>query len=237
MNGIKRLALLACLLAAGRSGRAAEVVFELDFSQARGDAGTWLEERGWATQGKIRKMKPRFENGALVLEAMDGDSGAFIYRFGKEAFLTNAHQIQIEWGVEQYPQGSDWSGPIDKARNTRDAINVMVSFGTKKIGSGNLLVPAIPYFIGLFPADGEETGKAYYGNYWQKGGRYFCISGNGTTDPISTRFPLAQKFQETFGMPAPPVTAVTLEVDAKHTEKRDGRHSKAYVRKIMFLSE
>ena len=233
---IKQFALLAVLLVTSQSGYA-KVVYELDFSQAKGDVETWFESRGWKTQGKILKMRPRFENGALVLEAMKSDSGAFIYQFAENGFLKNAHHIAIEWGVEQYPQGSDWSGPTDKTRNTRDPINVMVSFGTEKIGSGNLVVPAIPYFIGLFPADGEETGKAYYGNYWQKGGRYFCISGDGTTEQISTRFELSEKFRETFGKPAPPITGLTIEVDAKNTTKLNGRHTKAYIRKITFLSE
>lgn len=236
MTPIKRFALLAVLFMTSQSINA-KVVYELDFSQAKGDVKTWFEDRGWKTQGDILKMKPRFENGTLVLEAMKSHSGAFFYQFSEDGFLKNASHIHIEWGVEQYPQGSDWSGPVDETRNTRDPINVMISFGTKKIGSGSLVVPAIPYFIGLFPADGEEAGKAYYGNYWQKGGRYFCISGNGTTEPISTHFALSEKFRETFGKPAPPISGLTIEVDAKNTTKMNGRHTKAYIRNITFLSE
>ncbi|MDH3981777.1 MAG: hypothetical protein OES84_02625 [Kiritimatiellaceae bacterium] len=236
MSPIKPVMLLITLLLLTR-GTQAEVVYQLDFAQAKGDVKTWFESRGWKIQGKILKMKPRFENGTLVLETMKSHSGAFIYQFNKDQFLKDAHHIAIEWGVEQYPAGADWGGPIDKTRNTRDAIDVMITFGSKKLDSGSLVVPSIPYFIGLFPADGEETGKAYYGNYWQKGGRYFCISGDGTTEPILTRFALSEKFQETFGKPAPPISGITIEVDAKNTTKKNGRHSKAYIRKITITSE
>jgi hypothetical protein len=36
-------------------------------------------------------------------------------------------------------------------------------------------------------------------------------------------------------MKSPPVTGLAIEVDAKHTTKVDGRHSKASIRKIAVL--
>ncbi|MDF7806108.1 hypothetical protein P4E94_01580 [Pontiellaceae bacterium B12219] len=213
----------------------AEGPYELDFADAQGDVKAWFEAKGWRFQGKILKMNPRFEGGALVLETLDSDSGAFIYEFEDGSYVNNANYILIDWGVEQYPEGADWEGPIDKSRNTRDAIDVIISFGTEKISSGKLLIPNMPYFIGLFPGDGETAGKAYYGNYWQKGGRYFCISGSGTLEPIQTRFALSETFQKTFGKPAPPVTGIAIEVDAKDTKRINGRHTKAYIRKISIV--
>ena len=232
MKYYRQLALLVSMLFMANPASQAKVLYELDFSKAQGDVKTWFKSRGWTFQGKILKMKPRFENGSLVLEAMDSDSGAFVYEFSSEESLPNAHHIAIEWGVEQYPAGADWRGPKTKKRNTREAIDVMITFGTEKIDSGKMIIPNLPYFIGLFPADGEEPGKAYYGNYWQKGGRYFCISGNGTTEHINTRFALSDTFKTTFGKTAPPVTGIAIEVDAKKTTKQNGRHSKAYIRKI-----
>jgi hypothetical protein len=228
---------IPCCLLLLLSGQFAmgETVYELDFSEAKGDVETWFKDQGWRFQGKILKMQLRFENGALVLESTDSDSGAFIFEFKKGAYVNDANYILIEWGVEQYPEGADWEGPIDESRNTRDAIDVMISFGTEKISSGKLIIPNIPYFIGLFPADGATEGKGYYGNYWQKGGRYFCISGSGTTEPIHTQFPLSEKFLETFGTPAPPVTGIAIEVDAKNTKTVNGRNTKAYIRKITIM--
>jgi len=215
----------------------AEVLYELDFSKASGDVKTWFKDRGWSFHHKIHKMNPRFDNGMLVLEARNSDSGAIIYKFPKKDVLVRAKHIVIEWGVEQYPAGASWEGPIDQYRNTRDPINVMISFGTEKVGSGSFIVPAVPYFIGLFPAAGDIEEKAYYGNYWQRGGRYFCISGTGSTDPLTTHFALADKFKETFNKDVPPVTALTIGVDAKNTTPLNGCHSKAYIRKIIILDE
>jgi hypothetical protein len=235
MKYFRQLGLLSIMLTLILPAGYANTLYELDFSQAQGDVKTWFKQNGWTFQGKILKMNPRFEQGGLVLEAMDSDSGAFVYEFEPSGFLSNAHHIAIEWGVEQHPAGADWSGPAHQKRNTREAIDVMITFGTEKVDSGKMIIPNLPYFIGLFPADGAETGKAYCGNYWQKGGRYFCISGDGTKEHISTRFALSDYFNETFGKTAPPVTGIAIEVDAKKTTKVNGRHSKAYIRKITIM--
>jgi hypothetical protein len=232
MGGIRGVTgffiLLLCHAHATETGS----LYELDFSSASGPVQPWLESRGWKPHGKILKMNPRFENGNLVLESKSSHSGAFMLELPESGFLTNANHISIEWGVEQYPDGADWSGPSDQARNTRNAINLMVFFGTERIESGHLLIPDVPYFLALFPAKTAEEGKAYSGNYWQKGGRYFCISGDGTKEPILTEFPLANRFKDTFGDPAPPITGLAIEVDAKQTCAHNGCHTKAYIKRI-----
>ena len=43
--------------------------------------------------------------------------------------IKKVRRIRIEWGVEQYPVGADWSGPSEKKRNVRNSIGIMVFFG------------------------------------------------------------------------------------------------------------
>ncbi|VGO20288.1 hypothetical protein [Pontiella sulfatireligans] len=222
MNLIKPAVVLSALLLSGSAVFSA-VVYELDFSTAKGDVKGWFNEQGWKNQGKILKMNPRFENGTQVLEAMGSDSGALIYEFEPSVFLKNAHHVVIEWGVDQYPKGADWSGPKDKTWNIREAIDVVITFGIEKISRGNLVVPNLPYFIGLFHADGEKVGEAYFGDYWQQSGRCCCISADGTKELVTTHFALSDKFKEAFGRMAPPVTGLAIKVDCK--KNRQGRRT------------
>jgi hypothetical protein len=232
MGCIRGVVLFFMLLLLNSQAGEAGILYELDFSAASGPVKPWLESRGWKPLGKIMKMNPRFENGNLVLESTKSHSGAFMLEFPETGYLTNANHISIEWGVDQYPEGADWSGSDDEKRNTRNAINLMVFFGTEKVDSGHVIIPDVPYFLGIFPAKEAEEGKAYFGNYWQKGGRYYCVSGDGTKEPISTEFALASSFEDAFGNPAPPITGLAIEVDAKHTNLRNGRHTKAYIKRI-----
>ena len=87
----------------------------LDFTQIQGNALDWFEERGWEEQVDMDKMNPRFENGSLVIEAKDDVSGVFFKDFRTESKrLSRINRIRINWGVEQYPEGADWSGRLKK---------------------------------------------------------------------------------------------------------------------------
>ena len=87
----------------------------LDFTQIQGNALDWFEERGWEEQVDMDKMNPRFENGSLVIEAKDDVSGVFFKDFRTESKrLSGINRIRINWGVEQYPEGADWSGPVEE---------------------------------------------------------------------------------------------------------------------------
>lgn len=99
----------------------------LDFTQIQGNALDWFEERGWEEQVDMDKMNPRFEDGSLVIEVKDAYSGVFFKDFRPESKrLSGINRIRIKWGVEQYPEGADWSGPVEEKRNVRNSIGVMV---------------------------------------------------------------------------------------------------------------
>ena len=208
----------------------------LDFTQIQGNALDWFEEHGWEEQVDMDKMNPRFEKGSLVIEAKDDVSGVFFKDFRTESKrLSGINRIRINWGVEQYPEEADWSGPVEEKRNVRNAIGVMIFFGDENQESGSVFIPDIPYFLALFLGEKERPGKAYLANYWQKGGRYFCISCDGNAGEFVSEMDIPNTFKDQFGFDPPPITGIAIDADATNTSSKNGRHSKAYIKKIELL--
>jgi len=211
----------------------AGVPYKVDFSSASGDVEDWFKKIGWEFKEDMDDMQPRFENGSLVIEPDDDDLGVISFQFPKGKGLKNIKKVRLEWGVNQYSNGASWEGPKSKKRNTREPISLMIFFGDEKVESGSSFVPNLPYYIALFLGEKEKSGQVYYGNYWQKGGRYLCEPCDGSLDKtFVTEVVLVDKFKELFKMDMPPVTGLTIEVDAQDTKKKNGRHSKAFIKKI-----
>ena len=211
----------------------AETIYELDFSTASGNVQNWFEKIKWEFREDVTDMNLRFEDGKLVIEPTEDVLGVLMREFEKKDYLHGVSKIRIEWGVDQYPLGADWSGPKDKIRNTREAISFMVFFGDTKLDSGFVLAPDLPYFISFFLAKNESPDQIYFGNYWQEGGRYLCIPCDGSIGKTYiTEIDLSAKFFELFGKKQLPVTALGIEVDVQTTEKVNGRHSKAFIKRV-----
>ena len=207
--------------------------YTLDFSQIQGNALEWFKHNGWKEQVDMDKMNPRFEKGSLIIEPKDDYSGVFFKDFRPDSRqLKGVNKIRIEWGVEQYPEGSDWSGSTEEKRNVRNAIGVMVFFGDEDQDSGSFFVPNIPYFLAFFLGEKERPGIAYLGNYWQKGGRYFCNPCDGKIGEFITEMELPKTFHEQFGFDPPPISGISIDADATNTTPKNGRHSKSFIRKI-----
>lgn len=211
----------------------AGTLYQLDFSNANGDPESWFERKGWKFKKDVDSMNLRFEGGKFIVEPDDDDLGLIGKEFNGKEELRDVKKLTIEWGVDQYPAGADWAGPKSKERNTREPISLMIFFGTEKQDSGSWAVPNLPYFISFFLGEKERPGQGYFGNYWKKGGRYFCIPCDGSVGKtFITEVDLPAKFRESFGKVAPPITGLTIEIDVQDTEKKNGRHSKAFIRKI-----
>ena len=207
----------------------AEVVYTLDFSkEGDGDAKTWLESKGFSLKQDADDddMILRFEKGKLVVGTVDDINGVII----KEIKIADAKRIRIEWGVNQYPDGADWEKGM-----LREAVGVIVSFGTKKIDSGSFVVPNVPYFITLFLGEKEQENKAYVGKYFKKGGRYICSPcQNPVEKTVITEFDLHKAFLGQFNEKSvPPVTGLAIEADTRDTNGK----SMAFIKKIEFLSD
>ena len=113
----------------------------------------------------IEEMNLRFEGGKLVFEPTKDALGVMMRDFDPKDYLHDVTKVRIEWGVDQYPLGADWSGPVDQTRNTREAISFMIFFGEKKLNSGFFLAPDLPYFISLFLGKDERPDQVSYKLY------------------------------------------------------------------------
>ena len=211
----------------------AETIYELDFRSATGDVKDWFEKIKWEFREDLDEMNLRFEEGKLVIEPTSDKLGVLMRDFEKKEYLHGVTKIRIEWGVDQYPLGADWSGSADKTRNTREAVSFMIFFGESKLDSGFFLAPDLPYFISFFLGKDEKPDQIYLGNYWQKGGRYLCIPCDGNSEKMYvTEIDLSAKFFELFAKKPEPISALGIEIDVQKTDKVNGRHSKAYIKRV-----
>jgi len=144
------LSAIVGILLLSTSNAKAESPFTIDFSNASGDVESWFKRHGWSIKGNIDNMQARFENGRLVLEPTSDDYVLFGKKLGKGQYLKGNSKVKINWGVEQYPDGANWGGDINKKRPTRQAVSFIASFGTERNDSGSFFIPNVPYFIGLF---------------------------------------------------------------------------------------
>lgn len=220
--------LLICVCLSGVTSPAwAEVVHTIDFSgQPDGPAETWLRQRGFVFRLDAEKLAPRFENDRLVLQTEGARAGLFELPM----HLSGVGRLRVAWGVERYPHGADWSRGV-----TAVPVAVMTSFGTRKISSGSLFVPNAPYFIGLFLGEKETAGRVYLGNYYKKGGRYYCTPcGIPTGRQVVTVFDLADAFRTEFETEEiPPISRFGFQMNTKRTSGG----AVAFIEKVEFLSD
>ena len=108
------------------------------------------------------------QNGALVLEAKEQIRG-FLYN--DSINIEEFSKVKIEWGILKYPEGASYEQQI---RN--EALMVYISFGHEKMPSGNILLPKLPYFLGLFLCTADKLNTPYIGKYYQESGRFRLFS-------------------------------------------------------------
>ncbi len=236
MNYILKIIVFLFLSISVTFSVAANPIYELDFSKASGDVEEWFEAKNWEFSEDMDDMKPYFSAGKLVIEPKSNDLGIIVQKFEKGKFIKGVTRLRIEWGVDQYPSDSEWEGPKDKVRNTREAISVMLLFGDVKLDSGIIFAPDLPYFISFFYGKNAKPNKVYFGNYWQEGGRYICIPCDGKTGKtVVTEINVSKTFKDIFGIDAPDISGLNIEVDVQSTDKVKGYHSKAFIKNIQLL--
>lgn len=224
---MKKLFILVILFLFTQSGSVfGETVFTLDFtSKSNGDAFSWMKENEFEKQNDADDLICEFKDGALIIGTDKAVNGIFSKKVN-----FNASKVRIEWGVNKYPDGANWEKGV-----YREGVGVIISFGKKKIDSGKFYIPNVPYFIGLFLGEKEKENKAYTGNYYKKGGRYFCQPcGVKPNQTVVTEFDLASTFKEQFKKSkVPAISGIVIEADTRDTKGK----SRAYIKKIEFLSD
>jgi hypothetical protein len=223
--------------AAASEGRSTEsrhgqpnVVYRLDFSEyPGGPVEAWLESQGFRFEEAAKhrnQLGLSIQNGALILEAKDQIRG-FLYREGLN--IEKFSKVRLEWGIIKYPEGASYERGI---RN--EALMVYISFGHEKMPSGQILLPNVPYFIGLFLCKDDKLYTPYIGRYYQEGGRFVCLGHAEPRQPVVSEFDLVTAFRTYFGKSeVPPITAINFGVDT--SDAGDGGRAAAFIKKLEII--
>ena len=199
-------------------------MYSIDFSTANGDAVQWLKQQGFTAKQNAKNLQLSLEKNQIWFESVKKTFGFY----AKELTPHEATHLRIEWGVEKYPEGANWEKGV-----YREAIAVIVSFGTEKISSGSFVVPNLPYFISIFLEKNAQPKKLYEGRYFKKGGRYYCASEPSLSDEtIVSEIDLSDLFERSFQKKILPITGIALEVDTSATKGQ----SKAFIKNIEFFN-
>jgi len=109
-----------------------------------------------------------------------------------------------------------------------------ISFGEDDVSSGHVLIPARPYFIGVFLGQEEQLNTPYQGKYFHEGGRFVCLGHPQPYETVTSEFDLGTAFQTYFAQAdVPMISAISLGVDT--FASGEGGTAAAYIHRIEFL--
>lgn len=115
-----------------------------------------------------------------------------------------------------------------------EALGVMIFFGYDKISSGHFLIPNTTYFLSLFLGKEEEVQKAYFGRYFQKSGRWICLSNPTPGKTVISQLDLITVFQTYFeNDEVPIISGIALATDTSTSD--GGGKAAAFIKRIEFL--
>ena len=218
----------------GRPGEprdgAPRVVYRLDFSDyVGGPIEAYFEAKGFRFEEAAKDpnlLALSAVNGALILEAKEQIRG-FLYN--ESLNIEKFSKVRLEWGVIKYPEGASY-----ERQRRNEALMVYISFGHDKISSGNLILPNVPYFIGLFLCTEDKLNTPYVGRFYQEGGRFVCLGHPKPNETIISEFDLVTAFRTYFEKDeVPPISGINFGVDT--SDAGDGGKAAAYVKKVEFI--
>jgi hypothetical protein len=209
---------------------AQKVAYRLDFSDyGGGPVEEWLKAKGFKFEeaAKDQNLLGIFiHDGALILQAKEQIRG---FLFNDSLHVEKFSKVRIAWGIMKYPEGASYERQV---RN--EALMFYISFGDEKISSGNIVLPNLPYFIGLFLCKDDKIGTPYIGKHYQEGGRFVCLGHPPPNQTILSEFDLVPAFQAYFGKAeVPPISGINFGVDT--SDAGDGGKAAAYIKKIEIL--
>ena len=212
------------------SDSARRVVYQLDFSEyPGGSVAEWLESKGFELRDAAKvqdELGLSIVDGALKLEAKKQLRG-FIYN--ESLHIGQFSKVRIEWGITKFPEGASYEKHV---RN--EALMIYLSFGEEKMASGSILLPDLPYFIGLFLCKEDQLNTPYLGGYYHKGGRFVCVGHPKPNETIISEFDLVTAFRTYFeNVAVPHISGLNFGVDTADTG--DGGRAGAYIKRIEIL--
>lgn len=198
----------------------------VDFTDYRGgNVNAWLQSKGFSFERDAKssdKVALHADQRGLAVETLKPAQGLLINNLRN---LNAYSAVEIEWGVNEFPRGASY-----EKRVNNEAIMVHVFLGDRKVSSGSMFAPDLPYFVGFFLCNGDKVGYPYVGRYYQQGGRYVCLGTPGQNQTVVSRFDLRQAAAIFGANAANIVSAFTVSVDTSSTDR-----SSAYIKRIRFL--
>ena len=211
-------------------GRVPNITRVIDFTDYPGGSmEAWLHAKGFQLAHGAEDpaaLALSHHAGALVLEAKQPVRGFLVNNQFK---LAEFSTIRITWGVLKYPTGASYARKINN-----EALMVYLSFGEADVASGHMLIPARPYFIGLFLGQEEPLNTPYQGRYFHEGGRFVSVGNPPPSETVTSEFDLRTAFRTYFGKTdVPMISGVSLGVDT--FASGEGGTAAAYIHRIEFL--
>ncbi|MBW7876705.1 MAG: DUF3047 domain-containing protein [Candidatus Cloacimonetes bacterium] len=200
-------------------------LFTIDFGQMApmADAESFLVTQGFQVKHQNGKMLLSLQSGKLVVESR---SGTLAFSGKETSQIARATKLKVTWGADRYPDNTNWDREF-----LREALGIMVMFGTEKFGGG-IFLPNLPYLIGFSLANKCQTGNLYEGAYYKQTARYMPVNCSATEgQEMTTVLDLKDTFKKAFNKDMPAPSGVTISVDSRGS--RNG--SKAWIKKIEFL--
>jgi hypothetical protein len=211
-------------------GGVPKITWVIDFADyAGGSIEEWLSTKGFRLEhGAVdsEALALSHKAGALVLEAKQPVRGFLV---NDKVTLEHVSTIRITWGIIKYPKDASYERKVNN-----EALMVYISFGEDDIPSGHVLIPARPYFIGLFLGQEEKLNTPYQGKFFHEGGRFVCVGHPPPYDTVVSEFDLRTAFQTYFAKAdVPMISAISLGVDT--FASGEGGTSAAYIHRIEVL--
>lgn len=202
--------------------------YVVDFTDYQGGSiEDWLATKGITIEHDAKsRHKVAFNAGAdgLRIDALSRARGFII----NDSLGADYSSVEIEWGVVRYPDGASYEKKVNN-----EAIMVHVFLGAKRIASGSMFAPDVPYFLGLFLCRNDRIGHAYTGNYYTKSGRYICLDSPPKGETVVSRYDLQSGPREIFGQAVgSEVSGFSVSVDT--TSSGNGKAS-AIIRRLRFI--
>jgi hypothetical protein len=211
-------------------GGASKLTWSIDFADyAGGSMEAWLHTKGFRLEHGAEDpaaLALSHKAGALVVEAKQPVRGFLV---NDQVKLAHVSTVRITWGVIKYPTGASYERQINN-----EALMVYISFGEDEVSSGHVLIPARPYFIGLFLGQEAQLHTPYQGQYFREGGRFVCLGQPPPYETVTSEFDLRTAFQTYFAKAdVPMISGISLGVDT--FASGEGGTAAAYIHRIEFL--
>ena len=209
---------------------ASKITWVIDFADyAGGSIEAWLHTKGFRLEHGAEDpaaLALSHHAGALVVEAKQPVRGSVV---NDQVTLEHVSTIRLTWGIMKYPKGASYARQVNN-----EALMVYISFGQDEVPSGHVLIPARPYFIGLFLGQEEQLNTPYQGKFFHEGGRFVCVGHPQPYDTVVSEFDLRTAFQTYFDKAdVPMISGISLGVDT--FASGEGGTALAYIHRIEFL--